>query len=54
MISIQQRCAHDGYLLVEPAEKSGYAVRCSLCGVVGPVRETPEAARKALVVHEAR
>jgi hypothetical protein len=49
-----QRCAHNGFLLVEPAEESGCAVRCALCGVAGPVRETPEAARKALLVLGAR
>jgi hypothetical protein len=45
-----QKCAHNGFLLVEQAEESGCAVRCALCGMVGPVRETPEAARKALLV----
>jgi len=43
------RCAHNGFLLVEPAE-AGYAVRCVLCGTVGPVRKAAEAARKALLV----
>jgi hypothetical protein len=43
------RCAHHGFLLVEPAE-AGCAVRCVLCGTVGPVRKTAEAARKALLV----
>lgn len=47
---LAQRCAHNGFLLVEPAEESGCAVRCALCGVEGPLRETPEAARKALLV----
>jgi hypothetical protein len=35
--------------LVEPAE-ADCAVRCVLCGTVGPVRKTAEAARKALLV----
>jgi len=42
-------CAHNGFLLVEPAD-GGCAVRCALCGTLGPVRDTSEAARKALLV----
>jgi hypothetical protein len=49
-----QRCAHNGFLLVEPAEENGCAIRCALCGEAGPVRATPEAARKALLVLGAR
>ncbi len=48
-----QRCAHNGFLLVEPAE-DGFAVGCALCGTVGPMCDTPEAARKALLVLGAR
>jgi hypothetical protein len=44
-----ERCAHNGLLLVEPAE-DGCAVHCALCGTVGPVRDTSETARKALLV----
>ena len=29
-------------------------MRCAVCGKVGPVRKTPEAARKALLVLGAR
>jgi hypothetical protein len=46
-------CAHNGFLLVEPAD-GGCAVRCVLCGMAGPVRDTSEAARKALLVLGAR
>jgi hypothetical protein len=42
-------CAHNGFLLVEPVD-GGCAVRCVLCGTVGPVRNTVETARKALLV----
>jgi hypothetical protein len=48
-----ERCAHNGFLLVEPMD-GGCAVRCVLCGVVGPVRNTAETARKALLVLGAR
>jgi hypothetical protein len=48
-----ERCTHNGFLLVEPAD-GGCAVRCALCGTVGPVRGTAEAARKALLVLSAR
>jgi hypothetical protein len=44
-----ERCAHNGFLLVEPMD-GGCAVRCVLCGAVGPVRNTAETARKALLV----
>ena len=46
-------CAHNGFLLVEPVD-GGCAVRCVLCGTVGPVRSSAEAARKALLVLGAR
>jgi hypothetical protein len=42
-----------GFLLVEPVD-GGCAVRCVLCGVVGPVRKTAETARKALLMLGAR
>ena len=48
-----ERCAHNGFLLVEPVE-GGCEARCALCGTVGPVRYTSEAARKALLVLGAR
>jgi hypothetical protein len=44
-----ERCAHNGFLLIEPVD-GGCAVRCVLCGTVGPVRNTAETARKALLV----
>ena len=44
-----ERCAHNGFLLVESVD-GGCAVRCVLCGTVGPVRKTAETARKALLV----
>ena len=44
-----ETCAHNGFLLVEPVD-GGCAARCVLCGTVGPVRSTAEAARKALLV----
>jgi hypothetical protein len=46
-------CSHKGFLLVEPTD-GGCAVRCVLCGTVGPVRNTAETARKALLVLGAR
>ena len=39
-------CAHNGFLLIESVD-SGCAVRCVLCGTLGPVRNTAENARKA-------
>ena len=48
-----ERCSHNGFLLVEPVD-GGCAVRCVLCGTVGPIRSTAEAARKALLVLGAR
>ncbi len=41
-------CDHGGLTMAEPVE-GGHAARCLLCGTVGPVRDTPEAARKALL-----
>ena len=46
-------CTHNGFLLVEPVD-GGCSVRCVVCGMVGPVRNTAEAARKALLVLGAR
>jgi hypothetical protein len=43
------RCDHGGPAMVERAE-DGYTMRCITCRKVGPVRKTPEAARKALLV----
>jgi DNA-binding NarL/FixJ family response regulator len=48
-----ERCARNGFLLVEPVD-GGCAVRCVICGTVGPVRNTDEAARRALLVLGAR
>jgi hypothetical protein len=48
-----ERCAHNGFLLVELVD-GGCAVRCVLCGTVGPARKTAETARKALLVLEER
>ena len=48
-----EECVHNGFLLVEPVD-GGCAVRCALCGKLGPVRDTAEAARKALLVLGAR
>jgi hypothetical protein len=47
------RCDHKGPALVERVE-GGYIMCCILCQKVGPVRITPEAARKALLVLGAR
>lgn len=44
-----ERCVHNGFLLVEQMD-GGCAVRCVLCGMVGPVRNTAETARKALLM----
>ncbi len=43
------RCDHGGPAMVERAE-GGYTMRCIICRKVGPLRKTPEAARKALLV----
>jgi hypothetical protein len=43
------RCDHSGPAIVERTE-GGYTMRCITCLKVGPVRRTPEAARKALLV----
>jgi hypothetical protein len=50
---VADRCSHNGFLLVEPVE-GGCEACCALCGTVGPVRYTSEAARKALLVLGAR
>ena len=47
------RCDHSGPAMVEQTE-GGYTMRCITCRKVGPVRRTPEAARKALLVLGAR
>ena len=46
-------CDHSGPTVVE-REEGGYAMRCMTCRRVGPVRRTPEAAHKALLVLGAR
>jgi hypothetical protein len=43
------KCDHKGPAMVERA-KGGYTMRCIVCREVGPLRTTPEAARKALLV----
>jgi hypothetical protein len=43
------RCDHKGPAFVERVE-GGYTMQCIICRKVGPVRKTPEAARKALLV----
>lgn len=40
-------CDHRG--LLERAEGC-YRMKCTVCGKIGPARNTPEAARKALLV----
>jgi hypothetical protein len=45
----QNRCDHSGPAIVERVE-DGYTIHCITCRKVGPVRKTPEAARKALLV----
>jgi hypothetical protein len=47
--SAQKRCEHRGPATVEQVER-GYRVRCMVCEKTGPMRKTPEAARKALLV----
>jgi hypothetical protein len=47
------RCDHGDLVGVERAEGC-YRVRCTICGKTGPARNTPEAARKALLVLGAR
>jgi hypothetical protein len=42
-------CDHRGPTTVERTEWA-YRVRCTTCGKAGPVRITPEAAHKALLV----
>jgi hypothetical protein len=46
-------CDHSGPAMVERTV-GGYTMRCLTCRKVGPVRRTPEAARKALLVLGAR
>jgi hypothetical protein len=43
------RCEHRSLAAVELTE-GGYRLRCVVCGKLGPARETPEAARQALLV----
>jgi hypothetical protein len=47
------RCDHKGPAFIERVE-GGYIMCCILCQKVGPLRTTPEAARKALLVLGAR
>jgi uncharacterized Zn finger protein len=50
-----QGCDHRGPTVRVVDEETGrYAARCPACGTAGPVRSTPEAARKALLVMGAR
>jgi hypothetical protein len=42
------RCEHHSPVLIELVGDKRFA-RCLLCGMLGPVRETPEEARQALV-----
>jgi hypothetical protein len=42
-------CDHRGPTSLERAEWD-YRVRCAVCGKAGPVRKSPEAAYKALLV----
>jgi hypothetical protein len=51
--AVAERWAHNGFLLDEPVNV-GCSARCVLCGTVGPVRNTAETARKALLVLGAR
>jgi len=53
MCAQQVGCDHGGLVEVERAEGC-YRVRCTVCGKTGPARNTPEAARKALLVLGAR
>ena len=41
-------CEHDGPASVSAA-LGGYYARCARCGPLGPVREDPEGARRALL-----
>jgi hypothetical protein len=46
-----QQCAHPDITVRAAGEAlSRFAARCPVCGTAGPVRPTPEAARKALAV----
>lgn len=43
-----EECAHAAPVLVE-GTRYGYGARCLMCGTVGPVRDSLEGAREALV-----
>jgi hypothetical protein len=43
-----ERCGHVAPMVLDRTE-TGYAARCLRCTTVGPVRETPGDARRALL-----
>jgi uncharacterized Zn finger protein len=43
-----ERCGHVAPMVIDRAE-GGYTARCLRCGTIGPVRETPTEARRALL-----
>jgi uncharacterized Zn finger protein len=43
-----ERCGHVAPMVIDRAE-GGYTARCLRCGTVGPVRETPTEAPRALL-----
>lgn len=53
-IPVRSACKHISPVLVNAVEGGGHRAQCLACGMVGPVRETTEAARRAISSRERR
>ena len=51
-ILVRSACKHASPVVVNAVEGDGHRAHCLACGVVGPVRETTEAAWRAISSHE--
>ncbi len=49
---LRSACEHASPIVVNAVEGGGHRAHCLACGMVGPVRETTEAARRAISSHE--
>ncbi len=47
-ILVRSTCKHASPVVVNAVEGGGHRAHCLACGMVGPVRETTEAARRAI------
>jgi hypothetical protein len=47
-VPVRSACKHASPVVVNAVEGGGHRAHCLACGMVGPVRETIEAARRAI------